>query len=220
MASRNTYKEDEILEEPFNIKHLLRAWVYVKKHANKMLFALILSALGAVAGLFVPLVQQIALDEAIPNKNKKFLFILAGLMILTYLVSVVFTTIRSRIMTKVGQDIIYDIRRDLFEHLQRLPFQYYDDRPQGKILVRVVNYVNSVSDMLSNGLINVILEIINLLFIVVFMFIVDVKLSLVVLCGVPVLAVFMFWIKNKQRIAWQMGALHLKLASIKLNLSS
>lgn len=204
MASRNTYKEDEILEEPFNIKHLLRAWVYVKKHANKMLFALILSALGAVAGLFVPLIQQIALDEAIPNKNTKFLFILAGLMILTYLVSVVFTTIRSRIMTKVGQDIIYDIRRDLFEHLQRLPFQYYDDRPQGKILVRVVNYVNSVSDMLSNGLINVILEIINLLFIVVFMFIVDVKLSLVVLCGVPVLAVFMFWIKNKQRRAWQL----------------
>lgn len=204
MASRNTYKEDEILEDPFNIKHLLRAWVYVKKHANKMLFALILSALGAVAGLFVPLIQQIALDEAIPDKNTKFLFILAGLMILTYLVSVVFTTIRSRIMTKVGQDIIYDIRRDLFEHLQRLPFQYYDDRPQGKILVRVVNYVNSVSDMLSNGLINVILEIINLLFIVVFMFIVDVKLSLVVLCGVPVLAVFMFWIKNKQRRAWQL----------------
>lgn len=204
MASRNTYKEDEILEEPFNIKHLLRAWVYVKKHANKMLFALILSALGAVAGLFVPLIQQIALDEAIPDKNTKFLFILAGLMILTYLVSVVFTTIRSRIMTNVGQDIIYDIRRDLFEHLQRLPFQYYDDRPQGKILVRVVNYVNSVSDMLSNGLINVILEIINLLFIVVFMFIVDVKLSLVVLCGVPVLAVFMFWIKNKQRRAWQL----------------
>ena len=123
MASRNTYKEDEILEEPFNIKHLLRAWVYVKKHANKMLFALILSALGAVAGLFVPLIQQIALDETIPDKNTKFLFILAGLMILTYLVSVVFTTIRSRIMTKVGQDIIYDIRRDLFEHLQRLPFQ-------------------------------------------------------------------------------------------------
>ncbi len=204
MASRNTYKEDEILEEPFNIKHLLRAWVYVKKHAKKMLFALILSALGAVAGLFVPLIQQIALDEAIPDKNTKFLFILAGLMILTYLVSVVFTTIRSRIMTNVGQDIIYDIRRDLFEHLQRLPFQYYDDRPQGKILVRVVNYVNSVSDMLSNGLINVILEIINLLFIVVFMFIVDVKLSLVVLCGVPVLAVFMFWIKNKQRRAWQL----------------
>ena len=93
--------------------------------------------------------------------------------------------------------------RDLFEHLQELPFQYYDDRPHGKILIRVVNYVNSVSDMLSNGLINIVLEAFNLLFIIIFMFMVDVQMALVVLCGVPVLAVFMFWIKNKQRKAWQ-----------------
>jgi ATP-binding cassette subfamily B protein len=71
-------------------------------------------------------------------------------------------------------------------------------------LIRVVNYVNSVSDMLSNGLINLVLEIINLVFIIIFMFLVDVKLSLVVMAGVPVLAVFMFWIKNRQRKAWQM----------------
>lgn len=79
--------------------------------------------------------------------------------------------------------------------MQELPFQYYDDRPHGKILIRVVNYVNSVSDMLSNGLINIVLEGFNLLFIVIFMFLVDVQMALVVLCGVPVLAVFMFWIK-------------------------
>ena len=106
-------------------------------------------------------------------------------------------------MVDVSQEIIYDIRKDLFEHLQKLPFQYYDDRPHGKILIRVVNYVNSVSDMLSNGLINIVLECFNLLFIVIFMFLVDVQMALVVLCGVPVLAVFMFWIKNKQRKAWQ-----------------
>ena len=63
-----------------------------------------------------------------------------------------------RYMTVVGQEIIYDIRKDLFEHLQRLSFQFYDDRPHGKILTRVINYVNSVSDALSNGIINFILE--------------------------------------------------------------
>ena len=61
-------------------------------------------------------------------------------------------------MTKAGQLMIYDIRKDLFAHLQELPFQYYDDRPQGKILVRVVNYVNNVSDMLTNGIINFFLK--------------------------------------------------------------
>lgn len=203
MARRNTYKEDETLETPFNIKHLLRSWVYIKKYSKKMGFALILSAIGAITGLFLPRITQRAIDFAIPNKDKKELFILSGLLIICFIISVIFTTLRQKIMTKAGQDIIYDIRKDLFEHLQELPFQYYDDRPHGKILVRVVNYVNSVSDMLSNNLINLILEIINLIFIIVFMFFTDVKLSLVVLAGVPILAVFMLWMKNKQRVSWQ-----------------
>ena len=201
---RNTYKEDELLEEPFDIHHLLRAFVYIKKYLGKMIFALVLSALGGIAGLFGPMITQHALDVVIPDKNTRMLLILVGVLIGIYIVSVIFTTIRSRIMVDVSQNIIYDIRKDVFEHLQKLPFQYYDDRPHGKILIRVVNYVNSVSDMLSNGLINVVLEIMNLIFIVIFMFIVDVKLACVVMCGVPILAVFMFWIKNKQRKAWQM----------------
>ena len=203
MARRNTYKEDEILEEPFDIRHLLRAWVYIKKHAGKMVLALILSALGGAAALVSPMIVQKALDVAVPNGDMPMLYRLVVYVAAFFVVSVIFTTIRSYIMINVSQDIIYQIRADLFKHLQKLPFQYYDDRPQGKILVRVVNYVNSVSDMLSNGLINVILEIINLIFIVVFMFAVDVKLSLVVMAGVPFLMVFMFWIKNKQRKAWQ-----------------
>lgn len=203
MARRNTYKEDEILETPFDIRHLLRASVYIRKYAKKMSFALVLSALGGITGLFGPMITQRALDVAIPQKDKEMLSSLALLLVVCFIVSIVFVTLRSRIMVKVGQDIIFDIRKDIFEHLQELPFQYYDDRPHGKILVRVVNYVNSVSDMLSNGLINVILETLNLIFIVIFMLMVDVKLSLVVLAGVPILAVFMFWIKNKQRRAWQ-----------------
>lgn len=200
---RNTYKEDEVLETPFEFRHLLRALVYVKRYMKKMIFALILSALGGIAALFSPMIMQHALDVAIPAKDKPLLYELVVLLIAVYAVSVLFTTVRSRIMVGVSQDIIYDIRKDIFAHLQKLPFQYYDDRPHGKILIRVVNYVNSVSDMLSNGLINVILEIMNLIFIVIFMFCVDVKLSLVVLAGVPVLAVFLGYIKKRQRRAWQ-----------------
>ena len=203
MARRNTYKEDEILETPFDIRHLLRASEYIKKHAGKMILAFFLSGIAGIAALFGPKLVQLALDEAIPAKDVHMLYRLVIYAVTFYVISVIFSTIRSRIMVNVSQDIIYQIRTDLFEHLQKLPFQYYDDRPHGKILVRVVNYVNSVSDMLSNGLINVILEIFNLIFIVVFMFLIDVKLSLVVLAGVPILAVFMFWIKNKQRVAWQ-----------------
>ena len=201
---RNTYRQDERLDEPFDLRHLLLASAYIKKYIGKMGLAIFLSAIGGATGLLAPMITQRALDEAIPQKNTPYLLQLAGLLVAVYVVSVIFTTIRSRIMTKVSQRIIYDIRKDLFAHLQRLSFKYFDDRPHGKILIRVVNYVNSVSDMLSNGLINVILETFNLIFIIVFMMLVDVQMSLVVMCGVPVLAVFMFWIKQKQRKAWQM----------------
>lgn len=203
MARRNTYREDEVLETPFDYRHLIRASVYIKKYLKGMILAFALSAIGGITGLFGPMITQRALDEAIPDKNVRMLLFLVALLCFTFVLSIIFTTIRSKIMINVSQNIIYDIRKDVFEHLQKLPFQYYDDRPHGKILIRVVNYVNSVSDMLSNGLINVVLEIMNLIFIIIFMFCVDVKLSLVVLAGVPVLAIFMFWIKEKQRKAWQ-----------------
>ena len=168
-----------------------------------MIIALVLSGLGGAFGYLAPMIIQRALDDAVPAGNYKYLFILVGILVAVYGCSVVFNTIRSRLMLQASQNIIYDIRKDLFSHLQKLPFQYYDDRPHGKILIRVVNYVNSVSDMLSNGLISIVLESFNLLFIIIFMFLVDVQLALVVMCGVPVLAVFMLFMKNRQRKAWQ-----------------
>jgi ATP-binding cassette subfamily B protein len=205
MAERkNTYREDENLETPFDVRHLLRASVYIKKYAGRMVLAVLISICGAVSGLFAPKIIQRALDVAIPNADYHMLYRLVITLICVYVISIILTTIRSRIMTRVGQNIIYDLRKDLFEHLQKLPFQYYDDRPHGKILIRVVNYVNSVADMLSSGLTNMVLEIINLIFIVIFMFTVDVKLSLVVLAGVPVLGLFMGYVKRHQRKAWQM----------------
>ena len=201
--ARNRYDVDEVLETPFDFAHLKRSFVYIKKYKGKMITALVLSVFAAISGLLGPLITQYALDNTIPQKNMGQLVLLTLAFVGTIAVSITFSTIRSRIMTVVGQDIIFDIRTDLFKHLQELPFEYYDNRPHGKILIRVVNYVNSVSDMLSNGIINVILECLNMLFIMIFMFFVHVKLSLVVLSGLPIFAVIMMMIKKRQRKAWQ-----------------
>lgn len=201
--ARNRYDVDEVLETPFDFAHLKRSFVYIKKYKGKMITALVLSVFAAISGLLGPLITQYALDNTIPQKNMGQLVLLTLAFVGTIAVSITFSTIRSRIMTVVGQDIIFDIRTDLFKHLQELPFEYYDNRPHGKILIRVVNYVNSVSDMLSNGIINLILECLNMLFIMIFMFFVNVKLSLVVLSGLPIFAVIMMMIKKRQRKAWQ-----------------
>ena len=155
--ARNKYDVDEQLETPFDIRHFKRALVYVGKYKKQVIISMLLSVAAAVISLLAPLITQRALDVTIPANNKTELIILAVLLLLTIVISVIFSTIRAKIMTVAGQDMIYDIRKDLYEHLQKLPFEYYDTRPHGKILTRVINYVNSVSDLFTNGLITFVL---------------------------------------------------------------
>ena len=201
--ARNKFDVDEKLESPFQLKHLLRAGAYIGRHKFQMIAALILSALASVASLFIPKITQWVLDVAVPNKDVAMIVQMAAIFVGIILLSIVFTTIRSRVMAHVSQEIIYDIRKDLFAHLQKLPFSYYDSRPAGKILVRVINYVNSVSDILSNGIINMILEIINLAFIVVFMYSTNALLATIILAGLPFFAAVILLLKPRQRRAWQ-----------------
>lgn len=201
--ARNKYDVDETLETPFSLEHLKRSLVYVKKHKKRMLQAVLFSLLASVFSLCTPLIIQYSLDHSVPNKNVPELIFMAVLLVISIGLVIAFVTIRARIMTIVGQDIIVDIRADLFAHLQELPFSYYDNRPHGKILVRVVHYVNNVCDLLSNGIINFVLELLNLVLITIFMFFVNVQLSLIVLAGLPLFLVVMMILKPMQRKAWQ-----------------
>ena len=201
--ARNKFDVDETLESPFDASHFKRAFKYIKKHRVAMLSSLFLAILATILGMFMPKITQWVLDEAVPSKNMSLLFKLAGLYVGIVVLTIIFTIIRSRIMAFVSQEIIYDIRKDLFAHLQRLPFSYYDSRPAGKILVRVINYVNSVSDILSNGIINAILEIINVVFIIIFMFATEPTLAAIVVAGLPVFIGIIIFLKPRQRRAWQ-----------------
>ncbi|MBQ8610226.1 MAG: ABC transporter ATP-binding protein [Oscillospiraceae bacterium] len=203
MAKRNTFGVDENLETPFNIKHLLRAGKYIKRHGLKMFIALIMASVSAVVALFIPKISQWVLDDAVPNKNYSYLLRLLLIYVGILAGSILLNVIRARLMAHAAQGIIYDIREDLFAHLQKLPFTYYDSRPTGKILVRVVNYVNSVADILSNGILNMVMECITLILVAIFMFGTDVKLAFVIVAGLPIFVGWILLIKPRQRRAWQ-----------------
>lgn len=202
--ARNKFDVDEQLETPFDIRHLKRSLVYMAKYKGRIAIALSLSAVSVIIGLISPLIVKEALDKYMLSKDTipQLLLCAAGVMCCIIL-SIVFSKIRLKMMTAVGQDIIYDIRRDLFEHMQKLSFEYYDSRPHGKILTRIINYINAISDLMTNGLINFVLEIFNLIFITIFMFCVCWQLALVTVAGLPIYAAVMLFIKNHQRKAWQ-----------------
>ena len=208
VEERNTFGVDEKLETEFNFSHLKRSLVYVKKYIWKMLIALILAMFATVFTLLGPKIVSWAIDYGMTEGGKhygdlKYIVFLGVAYLVSVIVSVVLTAIRSVMITKVGQSIVLDIRNDLFAHLQKLPFSYYDSRPLGKILVRVTSYVSAVSDMLSNGIVNAILDVITVVVIAIFMLTTNVKLSIPALLGLPLLIAFIFLIKPAQRKAHQ-----------------
>ena len=154
--ARNKYDIDEELQEGFNFSHLKRLTKYMKPYKNKITISVVLMLISSFVSLLGPYLIKIALDDIIPSGNLINLIILSLIYALSLILVSAFMKQRILTMGEVGQDILVDMRNDLFVNLQTLPFSYYDSRPHGKILVRVVNYINSLSDLLSNGFVNLI----------------------------------------------------------------
>ncbi|PKG23535.1 ABC transporter ATP-binding protein [Niallia nealsonii] len=201
--ARNKFDVDEELETPFSYSHLKRLMQYIKPYKRKILFTIFIMLLASAAGLTGPYLIKHAIDSAIPKKDIGELSLLAGIYVIALFLIAVCMKYRIRMMSEIGQSVIQNIRKDLFTHIQSLSFSFYDNRPHGKILVRIVNYVNSLSDLLSNGMINLITDIFSLIVIIGFMFAINAKLAILAMIGFPVLAAIIFLIKNAQRKAWQ-----------------
>ncbi|EAD4272588.1 ABC transporter ATP-binding protein [Listeria monocytogenes] len=201
--ARNKFDIDEELETAFSAAHLKRILVYVKPYQKSIYITLFVILLANVATMIGPYLTKIVIDDTIPNKNMTQLFWIAIIFIVSVVVTGLCMRYRIRSITLIGQDILKDIRTAIFGHLQKLPFSYFDSRPHGKILIRVVNYINMLSDLLSNGLINLISDILSVIVTLGFMLMIDPVLTLYSLALIPVLFVIVMVIKTAQRKAYQ-----------------
>ena len=204
--ARNKYDIDETLQSEFSFSHFKRLATYIRPYRKDMIFTIILNTISAALGMVTPIFLMIIMDDYIPAKNIKGIIWISILLLVIYLVISFIIAAKTTITSRLGQNIIHTIRSDIFRHLQELPFSYYDDKPHGKIQVRVVNYVNGLSDLLSNGIVNTITDLISLFFIVGFMLYINVRLTLICLVGLPLLMAMIFIIKKKQRVAWQQSS--------------
>ena len=197
--ARNKYDEDEELGTPFSWAYTKRLLSYVVPYKKEMIITLIVMLISSISTLLGPYLVKIAMDTNIPNKDVKGLIIVCIIFFITIVVSAWCMKYRIKTMTYVGQEVVKNIRTDIFNHLQKLPFSYYDSRPHGKILVRVVNYVNSLSDLLSNGLINLLTDLFSIFVIVGFMIFISPRLTLICMIGMPILAIIVALLARIQR---------------------
>lgn len=204
--ARNRYDQDEDLEVKFDLNQVKRLLKYVKPYRGKMILTIALMLISSALGMLIPLFLKQVMDVYIPDKNMNAIVGMAVLTLVVVLAVAIILRVKITLTSRIGQGVIHSLRRELFDHLQELPFSYYDSRPHGKIQVRLVNYVNNLSDLLSNGIVNTITDLCSLIFIIFFMLALNVQLTLLCMCGIPVLAVLVIFVKKRQRRGWQISS--------------
>ncbi len=199
--ARNKYNIDEELDAPFNWPQFRRSLVYVKKYRKQIAAMFALAICSSLLALLTPRIQAYVIDKLIPQGHKAIasILILGGGYFLINIGTIFINRRKGVISARTSQSMTTDMRTDVYVHLQKLGFDYYDSRPHGKLLTRVINYVNNVSDFLTNGLVNAILALINLVIILIFMLTFSPKMTLVVLAGLPIFIVYVALTKPMQR---------------------
>ena len=201
---RNTFDVDEDLEEQLSFKDLKRVFDYIKPYKRQVVLALVIILIANFAALIGPFLVLQAIDHAIPNGDVGYLVILGVVFLISVTISGLCANYRIKNIAKIGQNALRDMRLDLFTHLQLLSFDFFDSRPHGKILIRVVNYINTLSDLLSNGFINLISDLFSLIIALGFMIYISPRFTLFSLFFVPVLVVLALVIKTMQRKNFQL----------------
>lgn len=191
------YPLDQAVEKPFNWKQMSRLLFYLNPYAKTLLpGAMIAMFITTLIRLAVPiLIGKVVIDVAIENRDITLLTYLVILISVLYLISYIGNYFRIKWVNILGQNIIHDLRKQLFSHVQRLSHNFFDKRSAGSILVRILNDVNSLQELFTNGIINLLMDVFMLIGIIIILFALSPQLALAVLVILPI----MFYISTKLR---------------------
>ena len=202
MARMIRQLDDEALEKPFNKQQFFRLLTYMKPFKKQIIGSLVLMVIAMACSLASPYLMSRAIGE-LENKAMDALPLLLGGMVVVALIGALCTRQRIRWMDHAGRKALATLREDLFHHIQGMSFSFFDTRSAGKLLVRVINDVNSLNDLFTNGIVNVLIECITMVMLLVIMLIVNWKLTLIAMCIIPLLMLILFKLKRVMRLRWQ-----------------
>ena len=202
MAKMLRQIDDEALERPFDKSQFFRLLKYLKPFKAKIALALFLMVTSSICSLAGTFLLSDAVDALEALDAQKIYTYLIG-MIVTAVIGAVCVRYRVRLMDTSGRKALATLREDLFKHIQGLSFSFFDTHSAGKLLVRVINDVNSLNDLFTNGIVNVLVDCLTLVILICIMLFVNWKLTLVSMCIIPLLIFIVFKLKRVMRIRWQ-----------------
>ena len=201
--------EEEILGKAYDSRLMKRLLSYIKPYKKYVIFAIFLNIIVAALGPLRPYLTKIAIDKYIANKDIHGLLIISLLLLGSLLMQAIIQYLLTYYTQYLGQKTIYDLRTQIFQHTQKLALKFFDKTPIGRIVTRATNDVEALSDLFSSGIVMVFSDVFIIVWILVFMFLMDVKLSLVTLSVLPVLIYGTFLFRKKVRESYRDVRLHL-----------
>ncbi len=199
----NSFKEDEKSTEVGGFRTLLRLFSYLLAYKKEIILVLFIMAYCVGITLLNPLIIEAAIDEYIAKNNFTGLWNLILFALIINIIMVLFIKLRMHIMNKVCNSILMTIRHELYSHIQTLDFHFFDSRPTGKILSRIIGDINSLKDVLSNFVTTLIPEFVTICAVVAIMIWKNPILALASLSTTPILAIGLFVIQTYSHKRWQ-----------------
>ena len=198
----NSFREDEHMEQSSKMRTVLRLFSYMKYYVGKVIAVLLCMAVTVAIALINPLIIEHAIDVNIANKDFGGLLKLAGFALILNVIYIIMVKIRMYVMAHISNSILMKIRQELYIHIQKLSFTFFDSRPTGKILARIIGDVNSLKEVLTNAVTTLIPDFIMVVGVVAIMMVKNWKLALASLCSIPVMIVAMFAVQIVSHKRW------------------
>jgi len=202
-------QDDEILGKAYDAKLMKRLLSYIKPYRKYVFFAILLNIFVAALGPLRPYLTKIAIDNYIAKSDFNGLTLISILLLFSLILQAVIQYFLTYATQFLGQKTLYDLRVQLFSHVQKLALKYFDKTPIGRIVTRTTNDVESLGELFSSGIVMVFSDIFVILWILAFMFSLDFNLSLVTLSVLPILIYGTFLFRKKVREAYRNVRFHL-----------
>lgn len=199
----NATRTDEQVQTVSKRKTLARMFYYLLAYKKQVVAVLTIMLVSVVITLINPLIIQQAIDVYIAGEDWHGLKRLGIVAVLLNLTLVLLVKMRMYIMAKVSNEVLLTIREGLYTHIQTLSFQFFDSRPTGKILARIIGDVNSLKEVLSNSVTTLIPDFITILSVVGIMFVKNWKLAAAALSSLPLMILGVAFVQSKSHIRWQ-----------------